>query len=73
MWTAGIGIALALVGWLVGTAVQWGALGQRIRAVENEVKKKVDHSEYQVGYQNIIRRLDSIETKLDRNYRSGGR
>ena len=69
-WRKWVGAALLVAGWFIATAIQWGAFGARLNAVEQEQAKKVDRGEYEVRQKDLRDQLDRIENKLDRNYRS---
>lgn len=66
-------VAVLVAGWLLSAAVQWGAFSARMTAVEKTAEGKLDRAEYEARQKDLLDRLDRIERKIDRNYRSGGK
>ncbi len=55
-----------LVGWTILAGVQWGSVNARVAAVEKQNDGKLDKREYDLAREDLVRRLDRIEIKIDR-------
>jgi hypothetical protein len=72
---------LIIGGWLGGSLVQYGImkttegdLDRRVATLEQELREdSVPRKEYETWQKDIRDRLEAIENKLDRNFRSGGK